>query len=289
MDISDEKNEKLDVNEELDSPDFIKRIKRRNKKKCADPDKFYEWAEFKSSLFANQIIKNEDTMKKLTLFLKEIAIGIWGDTYIDTIMDLYLLGGEEGKKNYPIGGYIDNLWNNPGKNRDMFYTNFFGMYNFLSWSWSLLRTGHITGNKKSFKTFIDNIQQKVSFFHQLIRGKRKDDRSEIANDNEIGITNIYSDHLIPEGLYSNKNKSWDHPGRGRCQVTYRGQYGSFIKNCRDQNLDCGSLQCGISGSTQYITFLYLMSKHSTFSFFDKESTRFDEDIHNIILSAIIIL
>jgi hypothetical protein len=78
-------------------------------------------------------------------------------------------------------------------------------------------------------------------------------------------------------------KGWIHPGYVQCRVPYRGKYGTYMKEYAKDDSYYASLQCGISGSTQYILFMYLMSISYT------GTTTPMEDTRDLITSAVMVL
>ena len=80
--------------------------------------------------------------------------------------------------------------------------------------------------------------------------------------NQIGITNVEVDYLdrsksLPvEGASS---APWDHPGETTCRLPRLGGIGRRLGGYRDNNSVWGSIQCGISGSTNFALFSYLTS------------------------------
>ena len=126
-------------------------------------------------------------------------------------------------------------------------------------------------------------------FSNIAKGFPRENITEnLLEDDHIGISNIE----LPETIHHIRKKPdfvpepWIHPGNKQCKVPYQGKYGAFIKQYKQQNDFYASLQCGISGSTQFILYMFL------FSISDpkyKSDTTLDKDIRNIISTAVLVL
>ena len=109
---------------------------------------------------------------------------------------------------------------------------------------------------------IDMIQQRVNNIINTTRGGRRDDLRDLdkpwlrTSTDQVGITDIYTEYLT-RSVGVDPNEPWFHPGRGQCFVPYRGKYGDFLRQQHDNNTMYSSVQCGISGSTNFGLGMYL--------------------------------
>ena len=144
--------------------------------------------------------------------------------------------------------------------------NFYVLFNFIKWIWYKLKNKdfynvYVCQKRPVYAfLFIDLFQQNILVFHDMIRGHRNNLVGGPQND-QIGITNLKSPFLKREvrGKPTYPTQAWDHPGQVQCRVPYRGKYGTYIKEYREHDSFYASLQCGISGSIQYMLFMHLLS------------------------------
>jgi hypothetical protein len=280
-------------NETIDSQSFLDRNKNRRGytgSKCAIEN--YEWAELKSSLLMKELTKNDKIHEELVIFCQNIIIMIFNSLNIDLndqlddYMDkLKTSNQKDDIYNYPIGQ--SHVWQD---NKNGLWNDFYALYNFLKWVWINLNDGiyyNVNSCKQLpifYRFIIDMFQQQMFIFIDMIRGDRFDFKYGETTDH-IGISTLnipYLKHTI-RGYPSYKVEPWEHPGETQCRVPYRGKYGEHIKNYKKNNSFYASLQCGISGSTQYTLFLYLMS------IAESGTKDVDRDIRNVIISACLIL
>jgi hypothetical protein len=284
---------------EIETLDDISFKDRRKKPPYTDildskinPIEDYQWSEIKSSLLVNELYSNTDTHDQLLTFIQNIfnRLCIILKLVKDEELTLYLKEFNNKVPNtnsYPVAQQlqfttIEEIWE-----------DFYALYNVIKWMWGRIRsnTYNIIDNNNCENPFmlffiIDLFQQQTLVFHMLAKGYYRED-NVVPNDH-IGISNIQ----IPELVRKIRNKPsynavpWDHPGQG-CKIPYHGQYGSHMKNYRQDpnNNKYSSLQCNISGSTQYILYMYLLSIST-----DVESKEPSEkDIRDLISSSVLIL
>ena len=285
--------------EQLYSASFVTRMRERPlaKKWCAD--KAYEWAELKTSLLVVSLL--DTTASSLANFLYMTVRRLYGNNSTKMLNEikLYLSNPQNNnedikklreqspsnndKEHFPIGGFIEKIMKNTVVNPSDIRNNFFGMVNFSTWVWGQILKGPVTS-----MSAILHVQQKMMEIHRMIRGRRVDSNQEI-HSNQYGITTIDDDEILALGDQDHPYKPlkpWNHWGQSKCQVAYRGMYGALIKWCRENNLDCGSMQCGISGSTQIFLFTVLASLVGDTT---KDELTIQGLVHDVILVSIIIL
>jgi hypothetical protein len=274
--------------ETVHSPSFLARnAKRRGYTKSKCPIEKYEWAELKSSILMKELTKNNGIQYELVEYCQKIVVSIFDSLKIGLrgemnyyMEELKSATQQDSVYNYPIGqstawkGDKDGLWN-----------NFYALYNFLKWTWSNLNRrvyNNASYDQESInKSFIiEMFQQQMIAFLGSIRGDRLDGMFAKKTD-QIGISTLkvpYLKHNVL-GKPDYKVEPWFHSGETLCRVPYHGKYGSYMKQYKENDDYYASLQCGISGSTQYIMFLYLMSIAET------GTDDADRDVRNTILSA----
>jgi hypothetical protein len=250
----------------------------------------YELSELKSSLLIQNLVNDLSTNQQLAMFMKKILKSIYMDDY-DYILSKYALLittsiHKDNVDNYPVSQLhkFDGFPNDIEK-------DFIVMYNFMKYTWLLLYNED--GDYKcsmymlNIEILINVIQQHLTQFTELVKGKRKNLKDNITND-QVGITNIQSSYLKRKVISLSESdtniKEWIHPGRVQCRVPYYGKYGKLIKEYRINNKYEASLQCGISGSVNFCIYMYLYSL--TIS---NITSNTDDDIINIILSSLIVL
>ena len=265
---------------------------------CPTPSKNYIWAEIKSSLLVKELVHDDKVQKKLVSFTQGIVERIFNniamnsnttaiamkDTTINTYMQHMRVSAQNSKeRSYPVAQ--SKAWVN---DKAGLQNNFYGLWNFLKWSWGkmAINAWNITDEMNVNTGIIKMFQQQILYFQDLVRGSRVDLKGgNRAKNDQIGITNYYIPRLKRKvrGKPDYKVEAWFHPGEVQCRIPYRGTYGRNIKQYRERNNYYGSLQCGISGSTQYILFLYLLSIQKTGT-----STATD-DVRDVITSSVLIL
>ena len=99
-----------------------------------------------------------------------------------------------------------------------------------------------------------------SFLSAGVRGEREDFRHGETVD-RVGITYIDNPGLrriLVPGIDPTV-RPWKHPGNSQCKMPYRGKWGQKIRIARAQESVWASYMCGISGSTAFFLWSYLMS------------------------------
>ena len=258
------------------------------------PTENYQWSEIKSSLLVQELYNNLKIHKNLVNFLQNIVIRLFDILEIDynKELDTYMSNLKEDDDfvtTYPVSqasAFVndkDSLWN-----------DFYGLFEFVKWVSSRIGNGYAYINPKVFKKnplllfyLVDMFQQRTALFFDMIRGF-KDFKHATEKDNHIGISNIKLEKLkrniISKPEY--EIQPWLHPGRVRCKVPYHGKYGTYMKQYKEHNDFYASLQCGLSSSTQYIFYIYLLSISDSKY---KSSKTLDSDIRDIITTASLIL
>ena len=261
---------------------FLTKTYKLNTKMRVNSSKLYFLDGFVLSSNKNKINKTVKNLiyKELTTYLKKMK-----------------KDKQKGKtRNYPVAQSqvrktIDEIWN-----------NFYPLWNFIKWIWyklkqgtyyqelSQLNTTYFQGEIISYFVLIDMFQQRLLYFHDLIRGNRvdlryKNENAEAVKNDQIGISAVKVTSLkrSPINTTTTNVEPWNHPGDAQCRVPFRGGYGKNIQQLQKENSYYASLQCGISGSTQYILFMYLLSIcHSG-------TINSTVDVRNIISSCVLIL
>jgi hypothetical protein len=279
------------------------------------PNRNSDISEVKTSIFVAEILDNYKITIKLLIFLDNIYNNIKKNIMPEKpsiLMETYFQELEDSLQNdlkdqYPIGQA--NLWYN---NLDGITHDFYAMYNFLKWLWIVLKqrynisteyainfnTDNINSDpsiKQSFLfyTIIELFQQTTFISQQILRGQREDfENSEIPSykkSTQIGITGLNIPELRKKETNGKKTEPWVHPGKTTCVPQYNGKYGTLLKEYKQTRQDdfYSSLQCGLSASTQYTLFLYLMSICQK----DTQQTKEEADIEvdNVILTTILVL
>jgi hypothetical protein len=286
----------------------------------------YELAELKSSLLIQNLINNDIVNLQLVNFLNNILNNILNSyaliNYIDNILLKYInliptsTQGDNNIYSYPVSQI--KKFNNP----ESIKKDFLALYNFIRY---LISNINIEKDLVLFKLTIQKIMNIQSiargdrFIDQPIQPKKpkKEDytNSEIYeevlekykkkleryetslkiyykdNTDNVGITNI-----VPEPNYLKRkvrhepdinNEPWFHPGRGRCNFSHMGLYSEILGNYKKNNNFYGSIQCGISASTNFVIMMYLISLLSYTN--SKTDSELKDDVNNIILTATIVL
>jgi hypothetical protein len=167
--------------------------------------------------------------------------------------------------NYPISQYqgID-----PYTFRDDFYVQFHYTKYITEQKMRYTITSETITSSTEFQVMlILELRQKINELMGLVRGPRSNKYKNQKVSKQVGITRVKFDRLDRKirprkrTRYSDYENveilPWAHPGKAQCYVPYRGGYGRFLKQNKDTYY--GSRQCGISGSTQFLSFAFLMS------------------------------
>lgn len=99
-----------------------------------------------------------------------------------------------------------------------------------------------------------------SFLSAGIRGAREDFMGGETVD-RVGITYIDNpglQRILAPGI-NPAVRPWKHPGNSQCKMPYRGKWGQKIRIARNEQSVWASYMCGISGSTAFFLWSYLMS------------------------------
>ena len=283
-------------NENYKSKSFIERPPKNNTYTTNSPTENYQWAEIKSSLLVQELYHNNNTHKILITFLQGIITRISAILDIDYEYEMHIYleeleSNEPKTTEYPVGQPKAFLHNEP-LDSDGLWNDFYALWNFIKWMW--INISNQKYNNKTLKPIILYyliyiFQQQTMVFSNIAKGFPRENITEnLLEDDHIGISNIE----LPETIHHIRKKPhfvpepWIHPGNKQCKVPYQGKYGAFIKQYKQQNDFYASLQCGISGSTQFILYMFL------FSISDpkyKSDTTLDKDIRNIISTAVLVL
>ena len=283
----------IGANEAKTSKSFLKRVKSSNKgyaDKC--PTSKHQWAEIKSSLLMKYLTHDTYTHGRLAIFLQGIItrfLNMFNRSLTDEIneymAELQTAKQKDKVRSYPVAqspawkNDPTGLWNDPH-----------ALINVIKWMWYKLKYGGYYNINECQKnpvfvyTAMDIFQQHIIIFHDMIRGDRLDIHKGTVKNDQIGITNILIPFLTREvyGKKSYRTEPWEHPGNVQCFVPYRGKYGHYMKKFAKEDSFYASLQCGLSGSTQYILFLFLLSMK------DFEPDPYN-DIRDIIITACLYL
>ena len=280
---------------------------------CPRFDRLYKWSEIKSSFLMKQIIhskvENESIYDNLTEYLQDLNERLFANlsfddskVYLKDELNRYMkelpnATQKDQLRSYPVAQ--SHVWLN---DVDGLYNNFYPLWNFTKYVWYKIKSTPNTTlknvcniHRNTYSIIIYIFQQQILNFHDILRGARIDEdgngkyREFYIKNNQIGIANN-----IFEGLRRHiPNKpdyeveGWYHPGEVQCRVAYRGGYGKQIRKYREQKGTFdnfyGSLQCGISGSTQFILFMYLLS-HLESPIVDPK-----KDVRDVITSACLVM
>ena len=298
---------KIGLSESPELTGFLKRVYQNppyiSQKLCADPDKNYEWAELRTSLLAQEIIMNVKFESPLLNFVRNIISRIYGvlptkSLESDFIFYIDQVGEDDSDiyNHYPLG-QSEAFYKNP----DAANKNTILLFNFLYWSvykssYNLDLAAIPAWNKTKPNTtscpltilndhyILRFIQDKMQDIQLMIRGERGELESAIKSD-KVGISALKSyklDRKLKQ-FPDYKIKPWSHPGNAKCLTPYWGKWGEHIRELISNNDPYASLLCGISGSTNFMYFSYLLS-HA----YDSTKTPI-QDYENLIMLAIVLL
>ena len=290
---------------------------------CPRLDRLYKWSEIKSSFLMKQIIHSQyygkSIYNSLTKYLQKLNIrlftelsrtlnrqGVSGEQFLEHELDEYMVQlpyarQKDKLRSYPVAQ--SPAWIN---DKQGLYNNFYPLWNFTKYVWYNLKNGVYRSDKYALNSgcnfyattywmVIDIFQQNFLYFQDILRGERIDEKGNgnykefYQKNDQIGITNIIIPYLKRQVVTKPDYdvEAWHHPGEVQCRVPYRGEYGKQIQKYRDQkglfNNFYGSLQCGISGSTQYILFMYLLS------YMEIPIDNPENDVRDVITSACLVL
>ncbi len=218
-------------------------------------------AELKSSLLVNNILNNEETNEFLNNWVYLILTNILGNTYDQNLL-LYSELIPTSTQNDVIDVYPVAQIKKFSEDPEAIQSDFLANYDFLRYIW--IKLG-FTNNPREFiqennchrnfveaASIISMVQNSIISIIGAARGNRIDNYDPTGRQatDQVGITDIYTSALT-RWVDNYPNEPWFHPGRGQCFLPDRGRYGDFIKQQRDQNTMYSSVQCGISGSTNF--------------------------------------
>jgi hypothetical protein len=142
---------------------------------------------------------------------------------------------------------------------------------------------------------LNSIQPNLYNFVGGLRGGRDDfprapgrgpqgEQGEVMN--RVGITHLDNQNLrrtLPAGINPTV-APWQHPGNSQCKMPYRGKWGEKIRIAREQQSVWASYMCGVSGSTSFFLWSYLMSITNV-----PYIANPTQDIHNVFILAAVVL
>jgi hypothetical protein len=288
-------------------------------KVCARLTAQYEWAEYKTSLLVQEITKHQGIHAYLLQFIKDIGVRIHkkGDILDkkggikDSRIDLYVTQrlnfinekkspNDRVREHYPVSQdslLLDTYREHREFLKDVVNGDFYIHFNYLKQvsSWIEKKEQRYTTKQcQEMSAIINQVRQRMNEVVEVYkapRGNKKDGHSEVeGNDTQVGITNIRDDYLVRNVDHLAKERrippprGWVHPGESQCRQPYHGKYGTLIRQDRERLGYYGSLKCGISGSVNFLLYLYLLSIYG-----DEQVMNVDVDINNIILSCCLYL
>ena len=282
-------------------------------KVCARLTAQYEWAEYKTSLLVQEITKHQGIHAYLLNFIKDIGVRIHRKGNIrnkdgeikDSRIDLYvderikfIKGKDAVREHYPVSQdslLLGTFSEDRPFLKDVVNGDFYIHFNYLKQlsSWIEKEQKYDTKECKEMSDIINQVRQRMNEVveaYKAPRGNKKDRHSEVElNDTQVGITNIRDEYLVRNVDHLAKRrispKGWVHPGESQCRQPYHGKYGTLIRQDRERLGYYGSLKCGISGSVNFLLYLYLLSIYGN----EQYVMDVDVDINNIILSCCLYL
>lgn len=250
--------------------------------KCGNgPEHAYQWAEYKTSLLCQELYQNDLSNLDLQLFMQTMIINVLSllNDDVHYVLNAYMTELEnaqqkENSRSYPVSQ--SQAWKDDPSG---LWGDMYSLINFAKWIWINLYDSIIYScddYKLIYYLMIETFQQSCFSVQGIIRGPRKNEDTQDKSPH-IGISDIVS----PKTVRSIKKRPgtpiepWVHPGKSQCFVPYFGGYGAEIKRYRDNYHDnkYSSLKCGISGSTNYFIFFYLLSTISTGGKYTSENAK----------------
>lgn len=287
----------LGADETTESPAFKQRTKKQDTRRSNSCTKIKsEWAEIKTSALVKTINHDDRMNGYLTGFLQGILQRLTGMLNLTLPMVITEYNGglkvaiqKDKRRSYPVAqsqAWIDD----PGG----IFHNLYGLVNIVKWFWyqiKFLKYYDPVSCRSSpvlLYSIIDLLQQRFLLFMDAIRGDRLNYKPKEGKTSQIGIGNFSTPELKREvrGKEKLEPEPWLHPGNVQCRVPYRGGYGKRIKEYADTNSFFASLECGISGSTQYTYFMFLLSLVKGPILTGEKA---NEEMRNIILTQIMTL
>lgn len=258
--------------ENTESPSFLNRIK-SDIPKCTEIK--HKWAEIKTSLLMQELVSNTNVYNQLTRFMNDMTdrlsnvLGYDRNTQLNTYLnELETAVQFSQTRQYPVAQSV--AWK---QNPSGLSNNFYGMLNYVKWMWLKLMSSDMYYNPSDCKSetqrgrlakfMIITFQQNFFAFIQTIRGNRLDldqPYGGIQVTDQIGIGSFFVPRLkrVVKNRPGFEPEPWNHAGK-KCFVPYWGKYGELMQQYNNNNEYFGSVQCGISASTQYMLFMYLLS------------------------------
>ena len=235
--------------------------------------KFSQWAELKSSFLAQSIISDDVIETDLVTFVRNITRQLYTNkgtpqqfvTDFEQFTNTLLTSTQHDQfDSFPVA-------QSPayGRNPAAAYNDVLIIFNFIKyimwagtktinngglWDPNICHSGAITQY-----LVVHLFMQPIFNFFGMVRGDRVDKPQALWN--QVGITYI-SHPFLKRTLKQFPDYTilpWIHPGNAQCQMPYWGKWGEKIKVARETNNVWASLMCGISGSTQFILFSYLLA------------------------------
>ena len=266
--------------ENMNDPNFINRMILRKNTQETSRDcpkisidnagdvvaKNVQLAELKSSLLINNILNNEATSGFLNNWVYLILTNILQDTYLANL-EYYSELIPTSKQNDIVDVYPVAQIKKFSKAPQAIQSEFMANYDFLRYIWIQLGSHNSIEYIKYYDcsrkfveaaSIISMVQNSIVEIIAAARGDRIDNQDPIGKKatDQVGITDIYTEYLT-RSVGVDPNEPWFHPGRGQCFVPYRGKYGDFLRQEHDNNTMYSSVQCGISGSTNFGLGMYL--------------------------------
>ena len=243
---------------------------------CGYVGEDWQWAEYKTSLLIQHLDSQSDINFDLLLFLQKIIFNIIILLRVDLHMELRKYKEElkrstqgDDVNHYPVTQSKALIHND---NMADVWNNTFGLINFLFWLhyklYNIKYSDIVKCDENAFNyhLLIELFQQKTFSVQSVIKPQRMNTNKDTITDNEkttyVGISPFRRPELLRK-LDQKIIEPWIHPGTSQCHVPYFGGYGNLIKSYRESNLMndrfYGSLQCGPSGSVNYVFYSYLFS------------------------------
>ncbi len=283
--------------------------------KCPFANDSHEWSELKSSLLINAMIEDKKEFARLSNFVHDMTTSliqqfakkrkydylfkkfVKEETALKKFneqkkVDINLSDIEELDPDfYPVSQQHSLNLENAQVREDLFIrVNFFRYLteNYLAEKMTERAFDNVIESMKNGFDITYQIRQTLMKVFEVFNGVRIEMKMEESlKNNQVGITTLKNDILQRRFKdQSVKVENWIHPGKAKCFVPYRGGLGRFLKE--NQNTVKGSRLCGISASTQYFTFGYLLS---LLKYTDQHlaAKSYEEDITDLIKVCCIVL
>lgn len=289
----------IGLNEKVSDEIFTERVKQEI------PNCTYlrhKWSEIKSSLLIQELISNDLVHQELTDFMGNIEKRLskllnfkQSSQMYDYINELNTSPQFTYTRSYPVAQSIAWLDDNIDNTAEGIHTNLYAMINYIKWVWyQITETTRFWDQCRNengvFSYFLINtFQQNFLDFISAIRGDRIDFFEENPEfydygvSDQIGIGSFFVSGLkrtVRDNPTDMEPEPWLHHGK-TCAVPFRGKYGALIREYKNKNNYYGSVQCGISASTQFILFMYLIS------ILEEKSENNPKDVRNLITTIIL--